>query len=162
MLSQMESDISSTYFFSEKHSRSILKAITFRVMVIGSDTVIVSSLVDKGTEVLSVVFLTNFASTILYYLHERLWNSVYWLREKIDEHPSHNKHVYRSLIKSITYRLLILMSDFSLTLFITGSSETALNIILITNFASTLFYFIHEILWSEVHLGKTVKTAVVK
>lgn len=64
--------------YSEKPLRSILKALSWRV--IGTlDTLVVSYMltgkIALATSIASVDFLTKL---LLYFFHERIWNSVKW------------------------------------------------------------------------------------
>ena len=64
--------------FHEHVSRSILKAITFRIVILTSDGLIIYTITHRFDVTFTVVFFSNFASTILYFLHERAWNLVHW------------------------------------------------------------------------------------
>lgn len=64
--------------FYENAQRSIVKAITFRVIIIFSDTIVVFLLTHRYDLTAGVVIFTNLTSTILYIFHERLWNSIHW------------------------------------------------------------------------------------
>lgn len=67
---------------SEKHHRSIVKAITWRVT--GTlDTILVSFLVTRKIKMaLSIGFVELFTKIGLYYFHERAWNRISFGREK--------------------------------------------------------------------------------
>lgn len=64
--------------FHEKVTRSLVKAVSFRTLVLIADGIIIFSLTKRYDVTLGVVLLSNFSSTILYFLHERFWNSVHW------------------------------------------------------------------------------------
>lgn len=63
---------------SDKRSRSIVKSVTFRSIVIVSDIVIIYALTHRYDVTIGVTILTNIASTVLYYLHERAWSHIHW------------------------------------------------------------------------------------
>jgi uncharacterized membrane protein len=67
---------------SEKHYRSIIKALSWRVT--GTlDTIVVSYIVTgKITLALSIGFVELFTKIGLYYFHERAWNRIAFGREK--------------------------------------------------------------------------------
>ncbi|MEW6302255.1 MAG: DUF2061 domain-containing protein [Verrucomicrobiota bacterium] len=67
---------------SEHHSRSFLKAISWRIT--GTvDTIIVSYLVTgKVGMALSIGFVELFTKIGLYYVHERVWNRISFGRAK--------------------------------------------------------------------------------
>jgi uncharacterized membrane protein len=68
--------------FHENISRSVIKAITFRVLVIVSNSVIVFIFTRKPDLTFNVMALTSIASTVLYVFHERIWNHVHWGKQK--------------------------------------------------------------------------------
>jgi uncharacterized membrane protein len=68
--------------FHERVSRSVVKAITFRVIIITADVIIVMAITHRYDTTFGVVVGTNIASTILYLLHERMWNRVHWGKAK--------------------------------------------------------------------------------
>ncbi|MFS8130842.1 MAG: DUF2061 domain-containing protein [Candidatus Dojkabacteria bacterium] len=136
---------------TDKRKRSLLKSVTFRIIVILSDSIVVSLVTGRTDEILPIVIFTNISSTILYYLHERFWNKISWLRNKksIDQ-----EYVSRSLVKSITFRTIVLTSDFIISTLITKSSSEAIGIIIFTNISSTVIYFIHERVWNNVSIWR--------
>ena len=60
--------------------RSIVKAITFRTIVLISDFTVVYLITHRVDTSLGLVILPNLASTTLYYLHERVWPGIKWGR----------------------------------------------------------------------------------
>jgi uncharacterized membrane protein len=58
--------------------RSMVKATTFRIVVVIADTLIVLALTHRYDLALGFVILTNVASTLLYYFHERVWAHIHW------------------------------------------------------------------------------------
>jgi len=65
----------------ESIKRSITKAATFRVLVLCSDGIIIFAITHRADVALGVIIASNFASAILYFLHERLWNAIGWGKE---------------------------------------------------------------------------------
>jgi len=66
--------------FFENPSRSIVKSITFRVLILTSDGIIVFLLTHEYKLALTIVIVRNLAGIFIYYFHERLWNTVRWGR----------------------------------------------------------------------------------
>ena len=64
------------------------------------------------------------------------------------------KHTYekpvRSFIKSITFIIVVLISDYTVVSIITGKVAEAFSIIVFTNIASTTLYYIHERVWNRI------------
>jgi uncharacterized membrane protein len=64
----------------EPIKRSLTKAITFRLIILISDSFIVYFLTHRLDITLGVMFFSNLASTVLYFGHERIWNKIKWGR----------------------------------------------------------------------------------
>ena len=64
--------------FKENAQRSIVKSVTFRVLVIASDFIIITLITHRYDLALAVIILSNLASATLYYFHERAWNKIKW------------------------------------------------------------------------------------
>ena len=62
----------------ENHSRSIIKAISYRIVSITVDSIFVYALTRKIELTLGIVIVTNIYSTFLYYFHERAWNKLHF------------------------------------------------------------------------------------
>ena len=59
----------------------------------------------------------------------------------------------RSLVKAITYRIIIIILDFTVIYFLTRRVEIAVGFMVISNIYTTLAYFLHERLWSRIRWG---------
>ncbi|HEY5298538.1 MAG TPA: DUF2061 domain-containing protein [Verrucomicrobiae bacterium] len=72
---------------AEKHSRSIIKAVSWRVT--GSiDTLIITFLVTgKLKWAFTISGVELFTKVFLYYVHERVWHKIKW--GKITERPNY-------------------------------------------------------------------------
>lgn len=62
----------------ENKKRSITKSLTFRTVIIIADTIITYAISHRYDITIGFVVFTNIASTILYYLHERVWSYISW------------------------------------------------------------------------------------
>ncbi len=67
---------------------------------------------------------------------------------KVYEHP------YRSVVKSITYRVLIVISTFIVSYILTGQPGTSVGITVLVNLAGTIIYYVHERVWNKIHWGR--------
>jgi len=65
----------------------------------------------------------------------------------------------RSALKAISYRLIIIMLDFSVIYLMTGKTSIALGFMIISNLYTTLAYFIHERIWSKIRWGLKTESA---
>lgn len=69
--------------FKETKKRSVTKSISYRILVIASDLVIMYLLTRKVAVTITITVLTNLASTLFYFAHERAWNNINWGRQRI-------------------------------------------------------------------------------
>lgn len=59
----------------------------------------------------------------------------------------------RSLVKAVTYRLLIMSLDFVTIYLFTGAARIALGFMVASNVYTSIAYVAHERLWSRVKWG---------
>jgi uncharacterized membrane protein len=64
----------------------------------------------------------------------------------------------RSIIKAISYRIFIILMDFSVIYLLTGKIMTAVGFMIISNIYTTFAYFIHERAWNKIEWGLQSKT----
>jgi uncharacterized membrane protein len=60
--------------------RSLTKSITFRALILCSDTIVIFLITHRWDTTAGLVIATNIASTTLYFIHERIWNRIQWGR----------------------------------------------------------------------------------
>jgi uncharacterized membrane protein len=65
----------------EKISRSVAKSITFRIVVLLADGVIVYFFTRKLELALGIVIVRNAVAMVLYFVHERMWEKTNWGRK---------------------------------------------------------------------------------
>jgi len=66
-----------------------------------------------------------------------------------------NESWKRSLTKTITYRLTLLVLHFIVFYAVTRNVEVALGGSLLANLVASAWYYAHERLWSGVRMGRT-------
>jgi uncharacterized membrane protein len=69
--------------------RSLVKAITFRTMILCSDAVVIFLITHRWDTTVGLVIATNLASTTLYFVHERVWSRIAWGRS-VESHAKQN------------------------------------------------------------------------
>ncbi len=60
--------------FHERHSRTIAKSITWRIIAFTSSIIILYLLTHNWETSLYHAIIIHIVKTILYYIHERFWN----------------------------------------------------------------------------------------
>ena len=59
----------------------------------------------------------------------------------------------RSVTKAATYRLVIMILDFTTIYLFTGTVRIALGFMIVSNIYTTVAYFIHERIWARIQWG---------
>jgi len=61
----------------------------------------------------------------------------------------------RSIVKTVSYRIIILILDFVSIYLFTGKVKVALGFMIVSNIYTTVGYFLHERIWNRIKWGKT-------
>ena len=64
----------------------------------------------------------------------------------------------RSIIKTVSYRMVILILDFTCIYLFTGQIKVAIGFTIVSNLYATIGYFIHERIWDKIKWGKIIHT----
>jgi len=75
------------------------------------------------------------------------------IEKLLPAHPS-NETLKRSIFKTVSYRLVILILDFSTIYIFTGKINVALGFTIVSNIYTTIAYFIHDRIWDRIKWGK--------
>jgi adenylylsulfate kinase len=62
----------------------------------------------------------------------------------------------RSIAKTISYRFISIVFDFSVLYLFTGQIKVALGFTAVSNLYSALLYFFHERIWNKIKWGKQI------
>ena len=65
-----------------------------------------------------------------------------------------NETNYRSFVKALCYRALIMVSTFLVSYFLTSDLDLSFGITFASSIANTLLYFIHERIWNRIDWGR--------
>jgi uncharacterized membrane protein len=71
--------------FHEHHSRSWTKAVTYRILIIISNGLIVYVYTGEWRTTVDVMSISSVISTLIYFFHERAWNRIRWGRHHINK-----------------------------------------------------------------------------
>ncbi|MBU1643628.1 MAG: DUF2061 domain-containing protein [Nanoarchaeota archaeon] len=61
----------------------------------------------------------------------------------------------RSLVKTVSYRVLIILLDFCAIFLLTHKYNVAIGFVVISNLYTSGGYFVHERIWDKIKFGKT-------
>lgn len=78
----------------EKHGRSLIKTVSWRIMATFTTMLIVFCFTRKVVLSIGVGVVEVVTKMVLYYLHERLWSGISWGRAK---HPLESLPVQKEL-----------------------------------------------------------------
>ena len=67
---------------AEKHRRSAAKSLSYRILSISVDAVVAYFFTRNVALSAGIVIFVDGYSTLLYYLHERVWAHIHWGRDK--------------------------------------------------------------------------------
>ena len=76
------------------------------------------------------------------------------IESKKKEAKSSEENINRSILKTISWRIIGTLDTLVITYFITGTIKMALSIGFIEFFSKMLLYFFHERAWNKIKLGK--------
>ncbi len=93
-------------------------------------------------------------------LHEKVvtkWYNTHMI-EKLFPHTHHHpgETLKRSIVKTVTYRLVVLVLDFSVIYLFTGQIKIAVGFMILSNIYTSFSYFFHERIWDNIKWG-TIK-----
>lgn len=129
-------------------ARSLIKGISWRT--IGTiDTFVIAYFFFGKVSVALPIALTEVATKIvLYFLHERLWNQISYLRE------NNRLSNFRSLLKGISWRAFGTIDTIFISWFISGDPLGALKVGTSEIFTKIFLYYLHERFWRIIKWGR--------
>lgn len=140
--------------FNELRRRTLAKVISWRIIQTFSHTIngfIVSGSWIIGLNIAGWALLVN---SILFWVHERAWNKWAWARTV-------SKKIFseqwgRSISKTVSWRILITISNFVIPLIVTGNLVMSLGFLSLATLVNMLLYWTHERGWNYVTWGKEI------
>jgi uncharacterized membrane protein len=139
--------------FNENHLRTILKIISWRVLITVSHMVnafIITGSLLTGLKIAGLALVINSA---LFWVHERSWNIFQWNRHE-NEKLNFSEGNPRSIGKIVTWRILITLSNFVIPFIMTGSWGQAALFAGMATVVNIILYWGHERVWNRFKWGK--------
>lgn len=139
--------------FNETQSRSIVKSISWRILQTISH--IVNGFIVTGSLLmgLKIAGLAAIINSILYWIHERVWNLNQWNR-KPDENVKFSEGQSRFLSKMISWRIIVTITNFIIPFILTGSWGEAALFTGMATLVNMFLFWGHENLWNRIKWGK--------
>lgn len=66
----------------------------------------------------------------------------------------HEDSQWRSIVKAVSYRVVIVILDFSFVYLLTRRFDLAIGFVIVSNIYTTVAYYIHERVWNRIEWGK--------
>lgn len=143
------------------HSRkfSLLKGISWRI--VGTLDTILLSFIFTGhlNTAVQIGGIELFTKIIIYYIHERIWNKLNIGRRKVTRGGGiisyEDKH-WKSISKSVSWRLIGTLDTIVIAFFVTGEFGTAFEIGFTEVFTKMFLFYVHERVWNRFANAKSV------
>jgi adenylylsulfate kinase len=75
--------------------------------------------------------------------------------EKLFPKTHHSEEsLRRSVVKTVSYRVIILILDFTSIYLFTGQLKVAVGFMIVSNIYTTIGFFLHERMWAKIKWGK--------
>jgi uncharacterized membrane protein len=134
----------------ETHTRTLTKAVVYRILSVVA-IVLLSLAFGASDAVAGVLGLGAVVlGTIAYYIHDRVWLRFAWLT------TNNSESRWRSLIKSVTYRLIAMGIAFALAkIFLTTSNSTAAVFTIAQMAINFALFFVVERVFNLIAWGKS-------
>jgi len=139
--------------YNEGQLRTIFKVVSWRVLLTISHIVnafIVTGSIVTGLKIAGLAMVIN---SVLYWLHERVWNWIQWNRRPADQ-IAFTEGNTRSLGKMISWRVLITFSNFLIPFILTGSWGAAVLFAGTATLVNMFIFWAHERIWNRIGYGK--------
>ena len=129
------------------------KVISWRVALTSSH--LINAFIVTGSWItgLQIAGLAAIVNSVLFWLHERVWNQSQWNR-KPDNQTKFIEGQPRTISKILTWRVLITISNFMIPFVMTGSWKLGLSFLTLATVVNIAIYWGHERVWNRVSWGK--------
>ena len=71
-------------------------------------------------------------------------------------HGMFREYLGRSIVKAVSYRIIIVIADFAAVFLFTNRPEVDLGFVVVSNIYTSVFYFLHERFWDRVAWGRGI------
>jgi len=137
----------------ETQARTIAKTITYRILAVIAVMTISMIMGASSATAGKIGLIVIILGTVMYYVHERLWILTKWL--KLD--GGHDSQ-WRSILKTVVYRLLTMVAAFIVgKMFITDSNAMAAGFMLAQTISNVVLFYIVERVYDMINWGRTVE-----
>lgn len=126
--------------YTETHLRTFVKSLVYRILVIANTMGLVLAFGGTNAQAGAVGLVVLTVGWIAYYLHDRVWIMFGWARSADADDAK-----MRSVVKTIAYRLLIMVVAFITFKVIMGvSNEQSTEMAIAQAVTNMFFYYVVE------------------
>ncbi len=137
----------------EKAYRSLIKAITWRIIGTLSLVLVTYLFTQKIDLSIAIGGIDIISNLILYFVHERVWEHISWGRT-FGDIINFTDNKKRSLAKAISWRTLATLYLVLVSYFLTGNPFVSIVISLIDAILNIIEYYLHERFWNKLKFGR--------
>lgn len=135
--------------------RTFVKTFSYRICSILT-ILILSVLLNYGAGFgLKFVIITMTIGFALFFIHERVWNRFNLYKEGLNDTKT------RSLIKTVSWRVISFIALFIIGMALGLSSSDAAWWTIVNNISFIIVHYLHERVWNRISWGKTAKLTAV-
>lgn len=133
----------------DSNLRTFIKTLTYRILSVIT-VLALSILMDYGSGFgLKFVIITMTLGFLLFFIHEKIWIKIKWLKDNSYDTKK------RSLVKTISWRVMSFIALFFIGLVLGLSSENALSWTIWNNLAFIVVHYLHERMWNKITWGRS-------
>ena len=136
----------------ETPGRTVLKTIVYRLLCLIATYSIAVALGGSASSAGFMALIILAIGIVLYYGHDRVWNRFNWDR---DEHGKES--LRRSIVKTMSYRLITFIISFILSkLILSDSNQTAATFAVLQFVVLLVLYYIVERVFNRLNIGRVI------
>jgi uncharacterized membrane protein len=139
----------------ESKLRTVSKTVVYRVLCTIGIGLLALAIGATGTQAGTLALISVVLGLVMYYIHDRVWNLFNWRRDK-----NGNESVLRSVVKTIGYRILVMIAVVIVVKFIiTDSTQTAVAFAIGQFFINLILYYVVERVANRIQKGRLAVSA---
>ncbi len=136
--------------FIETKLRTLSKTVVYRILCTIGVGLLALAIGASGAQAGTLALIALISGTILYYVHDRVWNRVNWRRNNQGE-----ESVLRSVIKTIVYRILVMfIVVIAAKLVLTDDTGTAVAFAVGQFIINMVLYYVVERVANRIRKGR--------
>lgn len=132
----------------DTHSRTIVKAVTFRIQTIILHWIITYLFTSNSHTATKMVFIITTINMVYYWLQERFFTRIAYGWKDTDLKR-------RSFLKAVLYKVFSLITSFTVGYLVLGSLEQATVLTAIKHATALVDFYLFERVWNKISWGRT-------